>query len=163
MAQYTQTAQQKLRMARWRNFGRKRGLPGLPGLSWYRRPESPRTAMLPSSWKRALFGSIRAMFQRQLDSKTSWSNFEQQLSPSNVRSRLYRLDPPFDGEYVELYEYKRLHQLNDWPQNGPRPQQQRHIQELADTLIANLFFFEPDDIEATTLSIPSQRPIPDPS
>jgi hypothetical protein len=109
------------------------------------------------------FVSIRAMFQRQLDSKNSWSKFEQQTAPPHVRSKLYRLDPPLKGDHVELYEYKKLQELNDlateWA-NGPAATQ---IQELADTLIANLFFFEPNDTEAAQSLVSSQRNLSDPS
>lgn len=94
------------------------------------------------------FVSIRAMFQRQLDSKSSWAKFEQQTAPPNIRSRLYRLDPPLKGKYVELYDYKRLQELSDSATEWTKTAAAAQIQKIANTLIANLFFFEPDDVEA---------------
>jgi hypothetical protein len=109
------------------------------------------------------FVSIRAMFQRQLDSKSSWAKFEQQTAPQNIRSRLYRLDPPLKGEHVELYEYKRLQELSDSATKWTKNAAATLIQEIANTLIANLFFFEPDDLEATHSPVLKQRHLSDPS
>jgi predicted acylesterase/phospholipase RssA len=109
------------------------------------------------------FVSIRAMFQRQLDSKSSWTKFEEQTAPLNVRSRLYRLDPPLNGEHVELYEYKRLQEIQDLATEWTKATSTTKIQELANMLIANLFFFEPDDVEAANSPVSSQRHLSDPS
>jgi predicted acylesterase/phospholipase RssA len=109
------------------------------------------------------FVSIRAMFQRQLDSKSSWAKFEQQTAPPNVRSRLYRLNPPLKGEYVELYDYKRLQELSDSATEWTKTAAAAQIQNIANTLIANLFFFEPDDVEATNSPVLPQSHLSDPS
>jgi predicted acylesterase/phospholipase RssA len=109
------------------------------------------------------FVSIRAMFQRQLDSKSSWYKFEQQTAPQNIRSRLYRLDPPLQGDHVELYEYKRLQELQESATGWSKTVAAARIQEIADTLIANLFFFEPDDLEAGHSPVLRQSHLSDPS
>lgn len=88
---------------------------------------------------------------------------EQQIAPPNVRSRLYRLDPPLKGEHVELYEYERLQELHDSATEWTKTTAATKIQELANTLIANLFFFEPHDMEASHLSSSSKRLLLDPS
>jgi predicted acylesterase/phospholipase RssA len=109
------------------------------------------------------FVSIRAMFQRQLDSKSSWEKFEQQTAPPNIRSRLHRLNPPLKGDHVELYEYKRLQELYDLATEWAGKTAESKIQELANTLIANLFFFEPDDIEGANSPASPRRLLSDPS
>ena len=108
------------------------------------------------------FVSIRAMFQRQLDSKSSWVKFEQQTAPPNVRSRLYRLDPPLNGEYVELYDYKRLQELSNSTTEWTKTTAAARIQNIAETLLANLFFFEPDEVEVTNSPVLSQSHLSDP-
>jgi predicted acylesterase/phospholipase RssA len=105
---------------------------------------------------------VRAMFQRQLDSKASWSKFERQAT-DDVRSRLYRLDPPLYGEHVELYEYKKLQELSDSATEWSKTSAAAEIQEIANTLLANLFFFEPDDIDDAISPVSSQSPSIDPS
>ncbi|KAN0096064.1 hypothetical protein V8E51_014869 [Hyaloscypha variabilis] len=117
----------------------------------------------PTLVNMGFFVSIRAMFQRQLDSKSSWAKFEQQTAPLNARSRLYRLDPPLKGEHVELYEHKRLQEIRGLATEWTRTTAAANIQELADTLIANLFFFEPDDAEATNSPVSSSKFLSDPS
>lgn len=109
------------------------------------------------------FVSIRAMFQRQLDSQSTWTKFEQQTAPKNIRSRLHRLNPPLEGDHVELYEYKRLQEIKDLATDWTKTTAASQIQELANTLIANLFFFEPDDIEAGHSPVSSQNLLHDPS
>ena len=108
-----------------------------------------KNAETPTLVNLGFFVSIRAMFQRQLDSKSNWANFEQQTAPINVRSRLHRLNPPLSGDYVQLYDYKRMQELTESVAGWTKNVAAARIQEIANTLIANLFFFEPGDVEAT--------------
>jgi hypothetical protein len=109
------------------------------------------------------FVSIRAMFQRQLDSNSSWKSFKQQTAPRNIRSRLYRLNPPLKGDHVDLYDYERMEDIANSATGWTKDAGAAQIQEIANTLIASLFFFEPDDVEATKLSRSAQRHLSDPS
>jgi len=117
----------------------------------------------PTLVNMGFFVSIRAMFQRQLDSNSSWTSFRQHSAPRNIRSSLYRLNPPLKGDHVELYDHQRMQDIassaTDWAKDAGAAQ----TQEIANILIANLFFFEPDDVEATNLAVSSQRHLSDPS
>jgi hypothetical protein len=107
--------------------------------------QKTKNAETPTIVNLGFFISIRAMFQRQLDSKSNWANFEQQTAPINVRSRLYRLSPPLSGDYVQLYDYKRMQELTESVGGWTKNVASARIQEIANTLIANLFFFEPEE------------------
>jgi hypothetical protein len=120
-------------------------------------------AETPTLVNLGFFVSLRAMFQRQLDSKSNWANFEQQTAPINVRSRLYRLNPPLSGNYVQLYDYKRMQELMESVAEWTKNVAAARIQEIANTLIANLFFFEPDDVEAANSSVSPTNHLSDPS
>jgi hypothetical protein len=104
---------------------------------------------IPTVVNLGFFASIRAMFQRQLDSKSSWNTFLQQTTPANVRSRFYRLDPLLHGEHCELDDYTRIPELMTYAENWARVDAPILIQEVADNLIANLFFFEPNEVGTT--------------
>ncbi len=96
--------------------------------------------------------------QRQLDSKSSWTGFERS-SPADVRCRLRRVDPPLPGDFVELYDSKRIPEIVQAVRRWTRGEAASHIREVAATLIANLFFFEPDDGD----SVGTWQPLSDPS
>ena len=117
----------------------------------------------PTLVNMGFFVSIRAMFQRQLDSKSTWAKFSQQTATMNARSRLHRLDPPLKGDHVELYEHTRLQEIRALAREWTKTTAATQIQELADTLIANLFFFEPDDVDATHSRVSSSKYLSDPS
>lgn len=79
-----------------------------------------------------------------------------------VRSRLYRLNPPLEGEYVEPNEFKRLQELSDSATDWTKTASKTQTQDVVNILIANLFFSEPDDIEATNSLVSPQGHLSDP-
>lgn len=102
---------------------------------------------VPSLVNMGFFVSLRAMFQRQLDSKSSWAAFRDTSAPAAVRCRLRRLDPPLGREdYVELYDHRKIDDLRDSVARWCADDAAGEVEEIANTLLANLFFFEPDDI-----------------
>lgn len=100
---------------------------------------------VPALVNMGFFVSLRAMFQRQLDSKHSWATFRDVSAPAAVRCRLRRLDPPLGREdYVELYDYRKMEELKRTGALWAAGEAREEIEEIANTLLANLFFFEPD-------------------
>lgn len=93
------------------------------------------------------FVSLRAMFRRQLDSKSSWAAFRDSGCPASARCRLRRLDPPLGrDDYVELYDHGEIEALKTavgrW---AGGEEAAREVEEIANSLLANLFFFEPEE------------------
>lgn len=96
-----------------------------------------------------IVATLRNMLERQMDSNESWLNFAERNAPSSIRCKLRRLNPPLQPIHnearVELHHYKKISQLTrdveEWANNDG----QIEVQEIANTLMANLFFFEPED------------------
>jgi predicted acylesterase/phospholipase RssA len=105
----------------------------------------------PTAVKFGGFAAIRAMFERQLDSQKSWEQFENGPAGSNVRCRLHRLDPPIDGDHVALYHHQKIPDLVEMVRKWTKtPEIAEKIQDIANILIANLFFFEPHEKTSST-------------
>jgi predicted acylesterase/phospholipase RssA len=105
---------------------------------------------VPALVNMGFFVSIRAMFQRQLDSKSSWASFRDTSAPAAVRGRLRRLDPPLGREdYVELYDWRKMDELKRTVEIWADGDAKGQIREIANTLLAGLLFFEPDGEVAT--------------
>jgi hypothetical protein len=67
------------------------------------------------------------------------------------------LDPLLHREHCELYDYKRIPELMTRTEEWARVDTPALIQEVADNLIANLSFFEPNKVETTNLLISSNN------
>jgi hypothetical protein len=108
----------------------------------------------PTAVKFGGFAAIRAMFERQLDSHKSWDQFENGPAGSNIKCRLHRLDPPIHGDHIALYDHHKIPDLieavNEWTKI---PEIAEKITDIADILMANLFFFEPDEKASSTSHI----------
>jgi len=109
--------------------------------------QDAKPAEMPALVNLGFLATLRAMFQRQMDSKATWFNFVTQSAPPHVRPRLYRLDPPIRGgdDPVRLYDYEMIPDLQERMEAWTSSTAQAEIALVADTLVANLFFFEPDD------------------
>jgi hypothetical protein len=100
----------------------------------------------PTAVKFGGFAAIRAMFEKQLDTRKSWEQFENGPAGSNVRCRLHRLDPPIDGDHVALYDHQKIPDLVEMVRKWTNtPEIAEKIQDIANILIASLFFFEPHE------------------
>jgi predicted acylesterase/phospholipase RssA len=118
---------------------------------------------VPGLVNMGFFVSLRAMFQRQLDSKSSWAAFRDTSAPPSVRCRLRRLDPPLGREdYVELYDHRKIEELKAAVARWTSEDAAGEVQEIANALLANLFFFEPDEVRSpsATLSDPTLDALP---
>lgn len=107
----------------------------------------------PTAVKFGGFAAIRAMFERQLDSHKSWDQFEKGPAGSTIGCRLYRLNPPIEGDHIALYDHHKIPELIEVVQNWTKtPEIAEKIDDIADIFIANLFFFEPDEKPNSTSS-----------
>jgi hypothetical protein len=100
---------------------------------------------------------VNNMVQKQLDSTLTWDNFAGSCDQSH-RSKLRRVNPPINGDRVELYDYKKMKaMMDDTKEWCGKPKQAVAIQEIADTLVASLFFFEPDPSQPLLLRNRNER------
>jgi hypothetical protein len=106
--------------------------------------QDDKPAEMPTALNLGFLTSIRAMFQKQLNSNISWTEFQRAV-PIEIRSRLHRLDPRIRGDRVELFEYKKMSNLQEQTAKWVSGDGAAYIQDTANTLIAKLFFFEPDE------------------
>jgi hypothetical protein len=108
----------------------------------------------PTAIKFGGFAAIRALFEKQLDSHKSWDQFENGPAGSGIRCRLHRLNPPIDGDHhIALYDYHKIPELIEVVQKWTKiPEIAEKIDDIANILIANLFFFEPDNRASSTSS-----------
>lgn len=122
--------------------------------------QGPKDRKIPSIVNFGFFRAVRGMIQRQLDSKSTWETFSRQHAPANIRSRLRRFDPPLKGDYIDIYDCAKLPDLVDAASLWVEGSGKSMIEEMANILIANLFFFEPDSEELvhpdTHLQAPSE-------
>jgi Patatin-like phospholipase len=96
------------------------------------------------------FDLVVRAFHRNLDTETHWNQVMLRLNRSRKRSRLHRLDPPLNGEYVELYHYQRLLEVEEVTRKWAESEGAKHLLDtIANSLIANLFFFETEDEDFT--------------
>jgi hypothetical protein len=100
---------------------------------------------IPSLVNMGFFVSLRAMFQRQTDSKSGWATFRDRIAPPAIRCRLNRLDPPLgQPDYVEMYDWQKIDELKHTVEQWTQGEAQGQVRGVANTLLAALFFFEPD-------------------
>jgi hypothetical protein len=113
--------------------------------------QSRRTDKIPAAVKFGGYVTIRAMFERQLDAPKLWDQFMNGITTPHIRSRIHRINPPIEGDYIALHQYQMMGGLREnvrkWSTVGDGASQ---IQDLAEILLANLFFFEPDDDAPTS-------------
>ena len=105
-----------------------------------------REVSIPTAVKIGGFDALCAMFHSNLDTQKLWDKFESGFSVSGFKGRLRRLNPPIEGDYVALYHYQKMADLkkmvDDWTRTSDGAVL---VKDIADALIAGLFFFEPDE------------------
>lgn len=100
---------------------------------------------VPSLVNMGFFVSLRAVFQRQIDSKSGWAIFRDTIAPATIRCRLNRLDPPLgQPDYVEMYDWQKIDELKHTVERWTEDEAQGQVRGIANTLLAAMFFFEPD-------------------
>ena len=89
---------------------------------------------------------ISSMMQRQMDVEKCWIRFQSGMPPA-IKSKLHRLDPPLDDDQRQAFDdASKIEELvsttKAWIAKEPGRNQ---IRDIAHKMLANLFFFEPDD------------------
>ncbi|KAF2192481.1 hypothetical protein K469DRAFT_745903 [Zopfia rhizophila CBS 207.26] len=122
-----------------------------------------REIKVPKTVKVGGFEEICRSFHNNLDTQKLWNSFLQSDAAENVQARLRRLNPDINSErdYIALWHYHKMEKLRTmvelWMQE---PRWIQEILDIADTLMANLFFFQPGDdnaVSSTTLSVDGTR------
>jgi predicted acylesterase/phospholipase RssA len=105
--------------------------------------QGQRPDKIPTAVKFGGFTALQKMIERQLDSERSWTTLEDNTDPP-TKHRMYRLNPSLEGKYVELYHYNEvprlLREVTEWSETVAAVA----IKNIADTMVASLFFFEPE-------------------
>jgi predicted acylesterase/phospholipase RssA len=101
---------------------------------------------IPMPLKIGGFQEICTSFHNSLNSQKGWEEFERsRSSDSDVQGRVHRLNAQIEGTYVALDHYKRMKEIDaSVAVQVKDPMFSSHLRKIADLLVANLFFFEPD-------------------
>ncbi|KAF2466166.1 uncharacterized protein BDR25DRAFT_317959 [Lindgomyces ingoldianus] len=106
---------------------------------------------IPSMAKIGGIEKIFALFQNSLDTERSYQTLMNASQKSPAYQRIRRLNAKIDGGYVALDDHTKLEELDQMlnkqvlKPDGTLNELGRSIAEVADILIASLFFFEIDD------------------
>ncbi|KAH8699414.1 hypothetical protein GQ44DRAFT_733209 [Phaeosphaeriaceae sp. PMI808] len=86
-------------------------------------------------------------FHNNLDTQRLWEKFLQTDAADAVKCRLRRLNPDIEPElgYISIFHHDKMAPLLRMvAKQMSEPTRRREVQGIANTLLANLFFFEPD-------------------
>jgi patatin-like phospholipase/acyl hydrolase len=111
--------------------------------------------------KMVRIGGLAEMFRsfhNNLNTEKLWERFLQTGDAEAVKGRLHRLNPSINElGYVSIFHYGKMGPLLSLiDRQMTEPRWSEEVQGIADTLLANLFFFEPGDDNQgslTTLSV----------
>jgi len=97
----------------------------------------------------SFFRPMIKSFEEQMNSTVNWEKV-QSASSALAKARLYRLNPRVRGKsggYVDLDDHQDMAFLRSGIEDGAllQPDEETTIQRVARTLLAHLFFFEPDE------------------
>jgi hypothetical protein len=115
--------------------------------------QKPRKEETAGTAKDVLWGFLataKNALQRQTDSKEGWNAFANIKAPASIRYKLRRIDPPLGGESrIELDDFKRMAEAKISTKNylGPGGDGRVALEETAHMLLANLFFFELEEMK----------------
>ncbi|KAI9780332.1 MAG: hypothetical protein M1839_006755 [Geoglossum umbratile] len=104
-----------------------------------------REISIPTALKIGGFEAICTSFHSNLDCERKWREFERESADdSDIGGKVHRLNAHISGNYVALDNYKQMAQIDrDISTQSLDPKFAMDIERIADSLIANLFFFEP--------------------
>lgn len=96
--------------------------------------------------KRIRIGGLEEIvrsFHNNLDTQRLWNEFLATDSAEAVKARLYRLNPTIDTSigYVSIFHCEKMAEMQDMVEQNINLSE---VQDIADQLLANLFYFEPD-------------------
>ncbi|PVH79158.1 hypothetical protein DL98DRAFT_632761 [Cadophora sp. DSE1049] len=92
------------------------------------------------------FTPLLKMFDRQMNTESNWDDLVR-TSPTNIQARLYRLNPAVKGRaggYVDIDDEDEVDHLLELVKWWTTKEGLLRIQHISHTLVANLFYFEPD-------------------
>lgn len=103
---------------------------------------------LPKTVKIGGFEETVRSFHNNLDTQKLWEKFLRTEAAETVKGRLHRLNPEIKPEmgYISIYAYERMETLMNMVHDQAKlPTLGGGLKDVAINLLANLFFFEPDD------------------
>ncbi|EON61597.1 hypothetical protein W97_00812 [Coniosporium apollinis CBS 100218] len=118
-----------------------------------------REVKIPTPLRIGGFDAICTTFHNNLNSERLWREFHDNPGiPARVRRNSHRLNAKIMGEYVNLDDYRKMKDLDAMVSDqmrsdcGKLPDLASQIANLAEILVANLFFVEPDEDPAAARS-----------
>ena len=110
---------------------------------------------IPKAIRIGGFAEICRSFHRKLDSEHQWEQYRKSGATDGIRDRLYRLNPPIQEhlQKVKLWQWDKIDKLEQMVQQQMKePDWRTRIRSTAHALLANLFYFEPDNNTAHTVT-----------
>lgn len=101
---------------------------------------------IPKAIRIGGFAEICRSFHRQLDCEHQWDQFVASGASTSIRDRLYRLNPPIDEhlQKVTLWQWDKMDKLEAMVERQMEETVwASRVSEVANALLANLFYFEP--------------------
>lgn len=105
---------------------------------------------IPKAIKIGGFAEICRVFHSKLDSENQWQQFYESGANAGIRDRLHRLNPFIDEslQKVTLWQWEKMAKLEEMvARQMKEPEWKAQVDHVADVLLANLFYFEPDPFE----------------
>jgi predicted acylesterase/phospholipase RssA len=110
--------------------------------------QQTREIKIPKTVRIGGFEEICRSFHNNLDTEKLWERFLQTDAAESVKSRLRRLNPEIKPEigYVSIFNYEKMTALQNMVDHQMRELRwHQEIQDISDTLMATLFYFEPNN------------------
>jgi hypothetical protein len=111
-----------------------------------------RDVSLPSALKIGGFDAICTNFHKNIESEKLYKDFVHKLfAKPQLQGKIHRLNATIDGDYIALFDYKKMKDLDRmvseqmYGHSGSTSPLAETVANVASILLANLFFFEPDN------------------
>jgi hypothetical protein len=118
-----------------------------------------REIVIPVPLRIGGFEAVCTSFHNNLDSHRQWSEFKRvYLDDNHLRSKVHRLNTCIEGDYVALDHYKKMRDIDKHISIQALDLDfAKTMDNLARTLIAKLFFFEPSSLYRDSGSLVSRQ------